>query len=129
MIGIALDLGRPSFVVLDQQADAGAGKRHRRGEEQRLARDELLGLPDVRHDQLVRLARAGAHAGQRQRGAHQLQEAAAADRIEPLRRVLRELAVEEFLELGRLGERFEAAPVLAAARAVEPRAERLDVGA
>ena len=50
----------------------------------------------------VRLARAGADAGQRQRRAHQLQESAAADRVEPLRRVLRKLAVQEFLEFGRL---------------------------
>ena len=75
----------------------------------------------------VRLARAGADAGQRQRRAHQLQEAAAADRVEPLRGVLRKLAVQEFLELGRLGDRFEAAPVFAAARALELGAERLDV--
>ena len=48
--------------------------------------------------------------------------------IEPLGGVLRELAVQEFLELGRFGDRLEAAPVLAAARALELGAERLDVG-
>ena len=75
----------------------------------------------------VRLAGAGADAGQRQRRAHQLQEAAAADRVEPLRGVLRELAMQEFLEFGRLRHRFEAAPVLPAAGAFELRAKRLDV--
>jgi hypothetical protein len=49
---------------------------------------------------------------ERERGAHQFQEAAAPDRIEPLRGVLREFAVQEFLELGGLRQRFEAAPVL-----------------
>ena len=66
----------------------------------------FLGLAHVRDDLLVRLPGAGADAGQRQRGAHQLQEAAAADRIEPLRGVLRELAMEEFLEFGGLGQRL-----------------------
>ena len=60
----------------------------------------------------LRLHRAGGDAGQRHRRAHQLQEAAAADRVEPLRRVARELAVQVVLELGRLGDFFEAAPHL-----------------
>ena len=104
MIGVAFDLRRPAFVALDEEADAGAGKRHRRRVEERLAGHQLFGLPHVGNDLLVRLPRAGADAGQRQRRAHQLQEAAAADRIEPLRGVLRELAMQEFLELGRLGD-------------------------
>ena len=48
VIGVAFDLGRAAFVALDQQAHAGAVDRHRRREEQRLARDELFGLADVR---------------------------------------------------------------------------------
>ena len=39
-----------------------AAERHRGREEERLARHELLGLPDVRDDLLVGLARAGASA-------------------------------------------------------------------
>ena len=61
-------------------------------------------LPDVRNDLLVRLARAGADARQRERRAHQLQEAAASNGIEPFGRVLRKLAVKKFLEFGCLGE-------------------------
>ena len=53
-------------------------------EEQRTARDEVLGLPDVGDDLFRRLLRAGADAGERERRAHQLQELAAALRIVPL---------------------------------------------
>src|SRR5262249_35053273 len=81
----------------------------------------------VRNDQLVGLARAGADAGQRERGAHQLQEAAAADRVEPLRCVLRKFAVEERREFGRLSQRFEAAPVLPPTRALEASAKGGDI--
>ena len=52
MIGVAFDLRRAALVALDQEADAGPGKRHRRRVEERLARNQLLGLPDVRNDAL-----------------------------------------------------------------------------
>ena len=123
MIGVALDLGRPALVALDQQPGGDAAERHRGGEEQRLARDDVLGLPHVGDDQLVGLAGAAGDAGQRQRRAHQLQEAAAADRVVPLRGVGRELAVEELLELGRLGDGLEAAPVLRAVGGLQPGAD------
>ena len=86
----------------------------------------LFGLPDVRDDQLGRLHRARA-----------LTPASASDALisfrnerrptgsMPLRRVLRKLAVQVLLELGRLGHRLEAAPVPAARRLREPRADRL----
>ena len=119
-------VGRP-FVTLDQQPHAGTVHRHGGGVEQRLARNELLGLPDVGNELLGRLAGAGAHASQCERRSHQLQEAATADGIEPLRGVLRKLAVKELLELGGLGDSLEAAPVLAPAGSLQPGAERLDV--
>ncbi len=52
MLGVALDLGRPPFVALDQQAGRHAAERHRGREEQRPAGDDLLGLPDVGDDLL-----------------------------------------------------------------------------
>src|SRR5688572_21284378 len=127
MVRVALDLRRASLVALDEQAHTGAGKRHGRRVEERLAGDELFGLPDVGKDLLCRLPGAGRDTGQRQRSAHQLQESAPADRIEPLGGVLRKLPVQELLELGRLGDRLETAPVLAATAAFELGAERLDV--
>ena len=60
MLRVALDLGRPSLVALDEQAGGDAAERHRRREEQRPAGDQLLGLADVRDDLLRRLSRAGA---------------------------------------------------------------------
>ena len=71
---VAFDLRRPALVALDQQAGGDAAERHRGREEQRLARDHLFGLPDVRDDLLRRLTRAGGDAGQRHRRAHQLQK-------------------------------------------------------
>ena len=127
MIGVAFDLGRPALVALDEQPGRDAAERHRGGEEQRLAGDDLFGLPDVGNDQLVRLARAGRGAGQRHRRAHQLQEAAAADRVEPLGRLARELAVQELLELGRLGQLVEAPPVPACRRLLQPGADCLQI--
>ena len=56
MLRVALDLRRAPFVALDEQAGGDAAERHRRREEQRPAGDQLLGLPDVRDDLLVRLA-------------------------------------------------------------------------
>jgi hypothetical protein len=127
MIRVAFDLRRAALVALHEEADARSRKRHRRRVEERLAGDELLGLAHVRHDLLARLPRARADAGKRERRAHQLEEAAPADRVQPLRRVLRKFAVQELLELGRLGDRFEAAPVLAPAGRFQLVAKRRQV--
>jgi hypothetical protein len=78
---IPLDLGRAAFVTLDQQSRRDAAERHRRGEEQRFAGNEVFGLADVRNDLLQRLSRARRDARERQRGAHQLEERAPRHRI------------------------------------------------
>ena len=96
-------VGRPSWLSTSSPVGV-AAERHRRGEEQRLAGHDVLGLPHVGDDVLVGLAGAAGHAGQRQRGAHQLEELAPADRVGPLRRVRGELAVQVLLELRRLGD-------------------------
>jgi hypothetical protein len=127
VIGVAFDLGGTSLVAFHEQPQPRPVHRHRCREKQRLAGHFFLWLPHVGHDFLVRLPRAGAHAGQRQRGAHQLQETAASNGIEPLRGVLGELAVKEFLEFRRLGERFEAAPVLPPAGGFQAGSQPLDV--
>ena len=123
MIGVAFGLRGASFVAFDQQARGDAAERHGRREEQRTAGDFFFGLANVRDDQLIGLNRAGrAHAGQRQRRTHQLEERTTADRIDPLGGVLGELAMEVLLELRRIGERLEAAPVLLAPGAAHARA-------
>ena len=53
MFRIAFELRRPAHVVFGQQRHREAAQRHRRREEQRPARDDFLGLADVRDDLLV----------------------------------------------------------------------------
>jgi hypothetical protein len=127
VVGVAFDLGRAPVVALHEQARRHAAERHRRGVEERLARHDLFGLPHVRHDELVGLHGAAGHAGERQRRAHQLEEAAPAHRVVPLGRIRRELAVQEFLELRGLRNGFEAAPVLRATGALELGANRVEI--
>ncbi|MNY17509.1 hypothetical protein D3C86_1508310 [compost metagenome] len=106
VIRVALDLGGPSRVTLDQQAGPIPAERHARREEERLARDDGLRLANVRDD-LAGRARTGAQARQGQRGAHQVQEAAPAQGRLPLGKLPR----DERAHFGRIGELFEAAPV------------------
>ena len=127
MVGIAFDLGRAAFVALDQQARGHASERHRRGVEHRLAGHQIFGLTHVRHDQLVGLHRASRDAGQRQRGAHQLQEVAAADRVVELGRVGGELAVQELLEFRSFRNGFQAAPILWAVGRLQLRANGREI--
>jgi hypothetical protein len=93
VVGIALDFRGPAFVTLDKDALSVAAQRRGGGEEERLAEHELFRLLDVRHDDFPRLASAPGHSRERERSAHQMEELAAAHRVEPLRGVLRELAV------------------------------------
>ena len=123
VLGIALELRRPAHVVFGQERHAEAALRHRGRVEQRPARDDLFRLPDVRDDLLVRLPGAGADAGERERGAHQLQELPAAGRIVELRGLRRELPLDVLAELRRVGQLFEAAPVGAAFEAGQSRAD------
>jgi len=127
MLGVAFNLRRPAFVALDEKSYSRSSERHRRRVEQGLPRDNFLRLPYVGHDGFIWLPGTGAHAGEGQGGSHELEEASPTHRIEPLRCVLRELAMQELLEFGRFGDRLEAAPVIAAAGSLEPGAERLDV--
>ena len=129
MIGIALHLRRPSFVTLDQQALRLAAERHRRGKKERPTRNFLLRLTYVGNNQLFGLRRARASdTGERERRAHQFQEAAATDRVDPLGGVFWKLAMQVLLKLGGLGDFLEALPVLLSRHAAKPRADRGDVG-
>src|SRR5207302_1687710 len=66
-------------------------------------------------------------AGERDRRAHQLQELAAAERIEPFGGASWKLAMEQLAEFLALGELFEAAPVFGALPAGQPLADRFEV--
>ena len=107
---VAFDFGRPPFVALDEQSRRGAAERHRRREEQRPSRNQLLGLAHVRDDPLERLPRARRHAGERERRAHQSQKRAARDRIGDRFYLGREFVVQPLLEFGVVGSLFERAP-------------------
>src|SRR6185436_15989866 len=60
---VALDLGWPTLVALDEESGRHPADRHRGGVEQRPTRNDLFGLPDIRDDLFRRLAGAGRDAG------------------------------------------------------------------
>ena len=82
--------GLPSTLIGRNASDftstgiAPVGNGKRRGKVHRLAQDQVLGRFHIGEDRLVRLLGASGQPGQRQRRAHHLQEAAPADRIDPL---------------------------------------------
>jgi hypothetical protein len=91
-----------------------------------LAGNPALGLADVGNDRLFWLP-AGGQAGEGHRSAHELDEAAPVDAAIECHRLLRELIVEEGVELVAARQLFEAAPVLAAAKVADSRAEGLEI--
>src|SRR5262249_45954713 len=71
MIGIAFDLGWPSFMTLDQNSGAGSIHWKRGSKKQRPAGDDLLRLIHIRHDLLIRWScSTGIETCECQRGAH-----------------------------------------------------------
>ena len=126
VLGVALQLGGPSLVAFGQESAGHPVQSGSSSEEQGAAGDDLFRLPDVRHDVLGGLAGAGAEAGEGQRSAHELEEVAAAFDavfvVAPADGLLREFARQELLEFGGGGEIVEAAPIVAAAGAFQPRA-------
>src|SRR5438477_12273830 len=100
------------FVRLDEDTACVAAENDRRGEEHRIAGNQILRLLDVRDDLLRRLTASRQSRGG-DRGSHQLDEVAAIDAVPECHRLTRELFLEELVE--RLGARelLETAPVLA----------------
>ena len=94
MRGVALDLGRPSLVALDEEPRGDAAERHGRGEEERLAGYEVFGLTDVRDDLFRGLPGARADTREGDRRAHQLEERPPRDRIGDRLDLRRELVVQ-----------------------------------
>jgi hypothetical protein len=103
MFRVPLDFGRTPHMTLDEHGTGNAGERNGAREKERSARHNFFWLTNIRDDVLGWLLRAGAHAGERQRGAHQLEEIAPALWVVPLRRLFRKLAMEIFAELQRVG--------------------------
>ena len=123
MLGIALELRRPAHVVLGEQRLGKASLHHRGRVEERPARNDLLGLPDVRNDLFFRLPRAGADAGEGERRPHQLEELPPARRVVELRSLRRELTIDVLVEFRRVGQFVETAPIGAPFETGESRAD------
>jgi hypothetical protein len=98
--------------------------RHGGREEERLAGDDFFRLSHVGENFLRRLPCAAAHAGECQRGAHDLEKLTATDGIQPLRRLFGELRMQKGLKIVGAGELFQAAPILLAAPARQTLADR-----
>ena len=111
MLVVAFNLGGTVQVALDQNRAGVSAQSERRGVEQRPPGNHFFGLLHVGNNRFERLLGAGGHAGHGQRCAHQLEEAAARNRIQPLRRALGKFAVQHLLEIGAARQFFEAAPV------------------
>ena len=111
--GVSLDLGRPSFVTLDDHTIRAAAERHRRGEVAGDAGDDVFGRVDVRDDVLDRTPDdvAPGKPGDRHRGAQERDHVAPGDPPGKLVGALRELALEEGAGFGALIELGEASPV------------------
>src|SRR5690606_10675655 len=112
VLRVSLDLGGSARVAFDQSAAGVTAERQRGGEEERLARHDVLRLADVGHDPLVSgaVATGPADAGQRHRRRHELQEPSAADAAGQRTDPAWELVSQPALELGRLRVLLEAAP-------------------
>ena len=126
MIGIAFDLGRAAFVALDQQARCATPPSVIAvAKNSGLPGDLLFGLTHVGNDQLVGLRPC---TPRRRRRAPATRSSAsgtaAADRVDPLGRVLGKLAVEVLLELGRLGDASRLRQYCLPSRPAQPRADR-----
>ena len=120
VIGVALDLGRAAGVALHQDPGPQAVHHHRRGEELGTAGDDVLGGLDPRDDLLGRPDGTPGDAGQRQRGAHHLEEGAAAVGVGQVVGVVGELPMEIFPERVGPGRLLQAPPVFRAGGRGQP---------
>ncbi len=109
VLGIPFDLDRAAVHALDQQRGRDPPQLHRAGVELRHARRATFRPVGVGEDPLLRPA-ARREAAERDRGAHQLHEAAPPGGTEDLRHQRRELALDDRPEVGRFGQLVEAAP-------------------
>src|SRR5437763_110761 len=126
MIGIPFDLGRMKFVRLDEHSGGDAANRESRREEHRLAGYQILRLPDIWNDRLLRLTACRKSCSSDGRS-HQLDEVAPVDAIAEGHRLTRELFLEKFVERIAARELLEAPPIFAAAKIADAFAELLEV--
>ena len=110
MRGVSLDLGRPPFVALDDQAVGAPAERHGRRVVAGDPGDHLLGSGDI-GDDLFDGAPAPREPRERQRGAQEHHHVAPGDPFGKLRGALRELPLESGAEFGAVLDLRETSPV------------------
>src|ERR1041384_50498 len=116
MVLVALDLGRPSFMALNDQPGCISIWRHRRRKVDCFSRNEFFRLANVRRDVFFGLACTRGETGQGKRCAHKLQKSPAADGVGKLACVLGELTMKQLLELFGVSKLFKTAPILLTGR-------------
>ena len=107
---VSLDLGRPPFVALDDQAVGAPAERHRRRVVAGDPGNDLLGSGDV-GDDLFDRAPAPREPRERQRGAEEHHHVAPGDPFGKLRRAFRELPLESVAEFRAILDLRETSPV------------------
>ncbi len=120
MIGIALDLGGPAFVLLNNDPAGESAQDKRRRIIQRFARRQEFRLLHVGNDLLLRRLHATGQPAQCQRCPHDLQKSSAAEAPRPLRRRRRELIRQTRLKFRRLGQFLQALPIVPATPTRQP---------
>jgi len=108
---VAFDFCRASEMALYQQRVGVAAESHRRRVVHGAAGDYVFGLANVGDDGLERELDASGHAGEAERGAHDFEESAARNGVEPFGGAFGEFSVQGFLEGGTAGEFFETPPI------------------
>ena len=114
MLLVAFNLGRASEVALHQKRTGVSAERHRGGVIHGTARNDFFRLAHVRNDCFERKLDASSHPGEPQRRAHDLEESAAGNGVEPFGSALRKFAMQGVLKVLASGELFERAPVFRA---------------
>ena len=114
MLLVAFNLGGTIELAFDQNRTGVSAERECAGIKHRTAGDHFFRLAHVGDNRFQRLLGAGGHASHGQRCAHQFQETASGDGIQPLRGALGKFAVQHFLKFRASRQLFQAAPVLGA---------------
>ena len=93
-------------MAFDQERAGVSAERGGGGVIHGAAGDDAFGLANVGDDGLEREADASGHAGQAERGAHDFEESAARDGVDPFGGAFGEFAVQGFFEFLSAGEFF-----------------------
>ena len=114
MLLVAFNFGGTIELAFDQNRTGVSAQRERAGIKHWAAGNHFFRLAHVGDNRFQRLLGAGRHAGHGQRCAHQLQETAPGDGIQPFGGALGKFAVQHFLKFRASRQLFQAAPVLGA---------------